>query len=358
MGAGLFAAQMLIGHMVFAADEAARCDVHIQGESLALDEHCIKKTPELRQALVDLAVYLQTTDISRLATADYHGPLDKNNLIHTVEELIAWLGAPSGSGKPIGKQFDFYALGDSQDKRPVQYSGYFTPVLDVQAERSDEYRYPVYGKPKGDGVLPSRSEIMQGALDGKGLEIAWTNDPIAYYFMQVQGSGLMRYPDGKTVLLGFAGKNAHPYVSIGRYMQEKSYLRTDNLSNDAIRQWLKLNPDKLNEVLEANQWFVFFKPVKDVLRGASSLPVVTGHTAAVDNSMIPFGSILLVELPMRDKDGKIVQHEWRLLLATDRRSDNRGAVRIGIYTGEGEAGRLEAQRFFPAGRAFILQSGS
>ncbi|MDD5393103.1 MAG: MltA domain-containing protein [Thiothrix sp.] len=352
---------LLMCHVAVQAADApapAGCDVQIQGASLTLDEHCIRKTPELRNALVDMAVYLQTTDVSRLATPDYHGPMDKARLIRTVEQVIAWMDGKTVPGKSIGQQFDFYALGNPQDKRPVQYGGYFTPILDVQKTASAEYRYPVYTKPKTDAPLPSRREIMQGALRDKGLEIAWTNDPIEYYFMQVQGSGLIRYPDGKTQLLGFAGKNAYPYVSIGRYMKENNYLRTDNLSNNAVRQWLRLNPDKLDEVLNANQSFVFFRPVKDVLRSASGLPVVPGYTASVDNSMIPFGSILLAELPIRDMDGKIVQHEWRVLLATDRSSDDRGAVRIGIYTGEGEEGRAQIQRFFPAGRAFLLQSGS
>ena len=334
------------------------CDVRINGADLSLDENCIRKTPELRRALVDLSVYLHTTDVSRLAAPTYRGPMDKNHLIRTVEQLIAWVDHQPGSDKPFGKQFDFYSLGDPQEKRPVQYGGYFSPVLHVSSFPTPEYRYPVYAKPKGDMPLPSRREIMRGALIGKGLEIAWTNDPIEYFFMQVQGSGLMRFPDGKTQLLGFAGKNAYPYTSIGRYMQERGYLRTGNLSNDAVRQWLRLNPDKLDEVLNANQSFVFFRPVKDVLRGASTLPVIAGHTASVDNSMIPFGSVLLAELPIRDKDGKIVQHEWRLLMATDRRADDRGVVRIGIYTGEGDEGRLQAQRFYPAGRAFLLLSGS
>jgi membrane-bound lytic murein transglycosylase A len=356
--AGLF---VLTSANVYAADAptSSECDVHIQGASLTLDDQCIRKTPALREALVDMAVYLQTTDVSRLVTPDYHGPTDKERMIRTVEAVIGWLdGGNAASGKAIGKQFDFYALGDPQDKRPVQYGGYFTSVLAVNKTKSAEYRYPVYTKPKGDEALPSRRQVMDGALDGKGLEIAWTNDPIEYYFMQVQGSGLIRYPDGKTQLLGFAGKSAYPYASIGRYMKEKGYLRTDNLSSNAIRQWLRLNPAKLDEVLNANQSFVFFRPVKGELRTASGLPVVAGHTASVDNSMIPFGSILLAELPIRDKEGKIVQHEWRLLLATDRSSDDRGAVRIGIYTGEGEEGRTQAQRFFPAGRAFLLQSGS
>jgi membrane-bound lytic murein transglycosylase A len=337
---------------------AGGCDVQIRGESLSLDESCIRRTAELRRALVDMAVYLRTTDVSRLASPDYHGPMDKAKMIRTVEQLITWLDKPAGSVSPIGKQFDFYALGDPQEKRPVQYGGYFTPVLNVSSTRTAGYRFPVYARPKGDAPLPSRREIMNGALQGKGLEIAWADNLVDYYFMQVQGSGLIRYPDGRTQLLGFAGKNNQPYASIGRYMQEKGYLRTENLSNNAIRQWLSLNPDKLDEVMNANQSFVFFRPIKGSLRSASSLPVVAGHTASVDTSMIPFGSVLLAELPIRDKDGKIVQHEWRLLLATDRRTDDRGAVRIGIYTGEGEEGWAQAQRFYPAGRAFLLQSGS
>lgn len=335
----------------------AQCDMQVQGHKLSLDNACIRKTPELRQALVDLAVYLQITDASRLAAPEYQGPLNKEQLISTIEQLVQWFDQPVTTRTPSRQQFAFYALGDPQSKRPVQYGGYFTPVLEVSPQATDEYRFPVYGKPQGDAALPSRRAIMQGALRGKGLEIAWAKDPIDYYFMQVQGSGLVRYPDGHTQLLGFAGKNGYPYASIGRYMQEKGYLRTDNLSNYAIRQWLRLNPDKLDEVLNANQSFVFFRPVKDVLRGASTLPVVAGYTASVDTSMIPFGSVLLAELPIRDNNGKIVQHEWRLLLATDRRSDDRGATRIGIYTGEGEEGRRQAQRFYPAGRAFLLQSG-
>ncbi len=334
------------------------CDVHIEGERISLNESCIRKTPELRRALVDMAVYLQTTPPSRLVAPDYRGPLDKRLMIRTIEQLINWLDRPVNTGSPLGEAFDFYSLGEPREKRPVQYSPYFTAALTVNDVATPEFRYPIYAKPKGDTPLPSRREIMQGVLQGKGLEIAWTNDPIAYYFMQVQGSGVMRFPDGRTQLLSYAGKNDYPYTSIGRYMQEKGYLRTDNLTNAAVSQWLRLNPGKLSEILNANQSFVFFRAVKDVVRGASSLPVMAGHTASVDNSMIPFGSVLLAELPIRDNNGKIVQHEWRLLLATDRRSDDRGAVRIGIYTGEGEEGRQQAQRFYPAGRAFLLQSGS
>ena len=330
------------------------CDVQIQGKTIHIDENCIRKTPDLRKAFVDMSVFLRTTPAARLAAPEYRGPLDKERLLRTVDQLIHWVDTPTGSAIPLGDQFDFYTLGDPRTKTPVQYGGHYTPVLMVSATPTPEYRFPIYAKPAGNAPLPSRREIMQGALKGQGLEIAWTNDPIGYFFMQVQGSGLIQYPNGSTVLLGFSGKNHYPYTSIGAYMRDKGYLRTDNLSNAAIQQWLAVNPNKLEEVLNSSQSFVFFRPVKEGLRGATGLPVVAGHTASVDTSMIPFGSILLAELPLRDNAGKIVQHEWRLLLATDRRAEDKGTVKIGIYTGEGEAARIQAQRLHPSGRAFIL----
>ena len=330
---------------------AATCQIPpTAAQPFVLTEACIDKTPELQQALLDLLTYWQTAKpLIRQETSTQR---------RTLEQLLHWVEAPQTSDAFLPETLQLEALGaPDDDAYPVELSGYFTPVIDVSATPTAAFRYPIYDKPKY-GALPSRAEIMQGALHGKGLEIAWTNNPVDYYFMQVQGSGLIRYADGRTQLLGFSGKNTHPYASIGRYMQQKGYLRTENLSNEAVREWLNSNPHKLDEVLNANQSFVFFRAVKDVIRSAFGLPVVAGYTASVDNSVIPFGSILLVELPLRDNKGKIVQHEWRLLLATDRRSDEQGITKIGIYTGEGEEARAAAQRFFPAGRAFILRSGS
>ena len=330
------------------------CEVKIDGKNIAIDEACIRNNPNIRQALVDTSVYLRTTPREQLAAASYRGPLDKERMSNTVNQLIRWLDTPSGAAPPLGQQFDFYALGDPTTKTPVQYGAHYTPVIAASATPTPQYRFPIYAKPAANTPLPSRRDIMRGALNGKNLEIAWTNDPLGYYFMQVQGSGLIRYPNGQTVLLGFDGKNNYPYTSLASYMRDKGYLRTENLSNAAIQQWLSVNPDKLEEVLNANQSFVFFRPVKEGLRAASGLPVVEGHTASVDTSMIPFGSIILAELPLRDKDGKIVQHEWRLLLATDRRAEDKGTVKIGVYMGAGEEARLQAQRLYPAGRAYIL----
>lgn len=314
---------------------------------------CLTNSPALRAALSDLSGYLRTTPATRLAAPDYSGPLDVPRLQRTATELLAWLDNPI---IPLEQQFDLYALGDPSSQQPVKYSGYYTPLLEVSDRPNSEFRYPIYQMPAAKGALPTRAEIMRGALHGKGLEIAWTNNPVDYYFVQVQGSGVMRFRDGHTQLLGFAGKNGHPYTSIGRYMQQQGYLRGNDLSNETVRQWLNLNPHKRDAILAANPAFVFFKVLKDDIRGASGLPVIAGHTASVDTRMIPFGSILLAELAWRDAHGKTVQSEWRLLLATDRRPEDKSVVNIGIYMGEGTQAQSDAQRLVPTGRAFILQS--
>ncbi|MFN3785446.1 MAG: MltA domain-containing protein [Thiothrix sp.] len=321
--------------------------------STASTTSCLTNSPALRASLNDLAVYLRTTPATRLAAPDYNGPLDIPRLQRTVMQLLRWLDNPS---VPLEQQFDLYALGDPRSQQPVKYSGYYTPLLEVSDRPDSEFRYPIYQMPAGKGALPTRAEIMRGALHGKGLEIAWTNNPVDYYFMQVQGSGVMRFRDGHTQLLGFAGKNGHPYISIGQYMQQQGYLRGNDLSNEAVRQWLNLNPNKRDEILAANPAFVFFKVLQDNIRGAAGLPVVAGHTASVDTSMIPFGSILLAELAWRDPNGTTLQREWRLLLATDRRPEDKSVVSIGIYTGEGAQAQNDAQRLVSTGRAFILQS--
>lgn len=321
--------------------------------STASASSCLTNSPALRAALNDLAVYLRTTPATRLAAPAYSGPLDVPRLQRTVTQLLAWLDNPS---IPLEQQFDLYALGDPSSRQPVKYSGYYTPLLEVSDRPDSEFRYPIYQMPAGKGALPTRAEIMRGALHGKGLEIAWTNNPVDYYFVQVQGSGVMRFRDGHTQLLGFAGKNGHPYISIAHYMQQQGYLRGNDLSNETVRQWLSLNPHKRDEILAANPAFVFFKALKDDIRGAAGLPVVAGHTASVDTSMIPFGSILLAELTWRNPNGKTLESEWRLLLATDRRPEDNSVVSIGIYTGAGAQAHSDAQRLVPTGRAFILQS--
>ena len=98
-------------------------------------------------------------------------------------------------------------------------TGYFEPVLAASRARSERFHVPLYAPPpglSGAGPQPTRAEIDAGALAGLGLELFWLEDPVDRFFLQVQGSGRLSLTDGETVRVGYAGKNGHPYVSIGK----------------------------------------------------------------------------------------------------------------------------------------------
>src|SRR3546814_21087429 len=62
----------------------------------------------------------------------------------------------------------------------------------------------------------TRKEIDAGALAGRGLELAWAADPVDAFFLHVQGSGRVIFPDGRVQRVGFAGSNGLPFYAIGQ----------------------------------------------------------------------------------------------------------------------------------------------
>ena len=104
---------------------------------------------------------------------------------------------------------------------PALFTGYFEPELDGSPTRTGRFKYPIYRRPPDlqDGVAyHTRSAIESGAIAGRGLELAWLDDPVDVYFLQVQGSGRIRMTDGTVVRVGYAGKNGHAYRSVGQEM--------------------------------------------------------------------------------------------------------------------------------------------
>ncbi|MDT8266554.1 MltA domain-containing protein, partial [Roseomonas sp. DSM 102946] len=109
----------------------------------------------------------------------------------------------------------------------------------VQLGQGDGQR-PLHGQMM-DGKLqplPDRAAIQNGALDGRGLELVWVDDPVEAFFLQIQGSGRVVLPDGKMLRLGYAGQNGQPYRSIGRSLIDRGDVAPENMSADAIRRWM------------------------------------------------------------------------------------------------------------------------
>src|SRR5436305_185559 len=140
---------------------------------------------------------------------------------------------------------------------------------------------------KGDLLpFPDRHAIDAGALAGRKLEIAWVDDPVGAFFLQVQGSGRVRLEDGQELRVGYAAQNGHPYTAIGRELVARHALAAKDVSLQTIRAWLEAHPDQAREVMERNASYVFFQFFKSTRGngplGAQGPPLTPGRSLAVD----------------------------------------------------------------------------
>ncbi|RUM77083.1 MAG: murein transglycosylase A, partial [Sulfurovum sp.] len=196
-----------------------------------------------------------------------------------------------------------------------------------------------------------------GALKNKGLEIAWTNDPVGLFYVHIQGSGVLQLPNGEKKSLKFDGSNEKPFRSIAKYMQNQGLLR-GNPSRDVIQKWLEQHPSSMRSVFNTNPRYIYFTLDDGKVKTASGVPVISGHTVAVDTKYIPFGAVILAKVPIINSWGKIVGNEWRILFSQDRGNAIKGPARIDIYTGVGEQARKMANNLTGHGKMYLLLNKS
>ena len=242
-----------------------------------------------------------------------------------------------------------------QDGSPALFTGYFEPELQGSRSRSDRFRYPLYRLPPEATEKPwlTRRMIVEGdALEGRGLEIAWVDDPVELYFLQIQGSGRIRLEEGGMIRVGYAGANGHPYRSIGQEMVRRGIYGPHQVSAAVIRNWVRRNPDAGQELLYHNPSYVFFRQIREVPAtdgplGAMNRSITRLRTVAVDPDYVPLGAPVWIE-----KDGKDPMR--RLMIAQDTGSAIKGAQRADIFLGTGEAAGRAAGRLKDPGRMIVL----
>ena len=316
-------------------------------EALRLANTCLK-TNNSRNGLTDIANFLQYQYARRISNnATYPTTL----LLETVQTLLNWHDA-SFSGQ-LAEYFNLVPISSNQGWGQGEFTGYFTPSLTASRVATARFSIPIYGKPKGSVNHLSHAEIANGALRGKGLEIAWTDDPFNLYVAQVQGSALLKFTDGSSTILDYAGTNNRPFIPISTYLRNRGY-KTNNLSNNGIHDWLQANPQKAYEVITSNPRYVFFRDTGSTPETASGRGVIPGHTVAVDSRYIPHGSILLAELPRLSPSGQKLGTEWRLLFAQDHGKAITGDGRFDLYTGIGDSGEARAYAISGAHRVFMV----
>lgn len=228
------------------------------------------------------------------------------------------------------------------DGRPALFTGYFEPELQGSREPTPRFRVPLYRTPpelsRKTPWLTREEIVTSGALDGRGLEIAWVDDPVDLFFLQIQGSGRIRMRDGSVIRVGYGGANGHPYRSIGQELVRRGVYEPHQVSAQVIRNWVRRNPDPGRDLLFHNPSYVFFREVNEIPPqrgplGAMNRSVTPLRTVAVDPAHVPLGAPVWIE-----KDG--AEPMRRLMIAQDTGAAIKGAQRADVFFGTGtEAGR-------------------
>lgn len=238
---------------------------------------------------------------------------------------------------------------------PALFTGYYEPELPGSLVRTPRYAWPIYARPKDlrDGVqYLSRAQIDGGALRGRGLEIAWLDDPVEVYFLQVQGSGRIRLPDGKVIRVGYGGRNGHSYRSIGQELIRRGTHTFAQVSAQEIKSWVRRNPAAGAQLLHTNPSYVFFRRLPGLASdkgpiGAMGRSITGLRSIAVDPRFVTLGAPVWIE-----KDGADPMR--RLMIAQDTGGAIKGAQRADIFFGTGRAAGEAAGVIKDPGRMLVL----
>lgn len=266
--------------------------------------------------------------------------------------LAADAGATPESARAF---FELFFLPVMIGHPPALFTGYYEPLLDGSPVRTPRFSYPIYARPPElrDGIqFHPRSAIESGILRGRGLELAWLEDPVDVFFLQIQGSGRIRMPNGAVMRVGYAGKNGHPYRSVGTELVRRGTYTADQVSAQTIRGWVKQNPAPGNALLDHNPSYVFFRKLPNLAAhkgpiGALGRSITPMRSVAVDPAYNPLGAPVWIEKNGRDP-------LRRLMVAQDTGGAIKGAQRADIYFGTGDAAGDAAGIVKDGGRMVVL----
>jgi membrane-bound lytic murein transglycosylase A len=269
-----------------------------------------------------------------------------------------WLRAGGDTRTLSQYGIDAWQMQGADSYGNVQFTGYYTPVVEARRTRQGEFKYPIYRMPPKNGRLPSRAAIYSGALSDSYV-LAWSNSLIDNFIMDVQGSGYIDFGDGSPLtFFGYAGKNGHAYRSIGKVLIDRGEVKREDMSMQAIRHWAETHSEaEVRELLEQNPSFVFFKPETFApVKGAAAVPLIGRASVASDRSIVPTGTTLLMEVPLLDDNGKFTgQYEMRVMVALDVGGAIKGQ-HFDIYQGIGPDAGHRAGWYNHYGRVWVLKS--
>jgi len=268
----------------------------------------------------------------------------------------------------FARWFDAVQVGSGQ----AYATGYFVPEVRASRDRRSGYDVPIYGRPadlidvdlgqfadslkgkkirgrvSGTSLIPyyDRTAIEQGAIAQTAPVLAWGADPAEVFFLQIQGSGVLRYRDGTTQRIGYDDQNGRDYTGIGKLMLDRGLIDRNQASMQGIVAWLRAHPDQATEIMRENKSFVFFRPLSGGVVGSLGLPLAAGVSAAVDPKYVPLGAPVFLSADRTDATG--------IWIAQDTGGAIKGANRFDTFWGAGDEAAAIAGGMSARGTAFVL----
>lgn len=331
-------------------DEAQRLS-----RGLAANRQGMGSWKDMRFAVEQSLAYVRAKPASRVALHYPSLQVTYGDMERSLERLLHLLPFLDTAPEVLASDFRWVRIGPD-----FGFTGYYEPEIPASRIRKGRFQHPLYKVPSDlRRMRPyhTRHAIdCKGALKGRGLELAWVEDPVDIFMLQIQGSGRLRFEDGSVRYVLYAGQNGHKYVSLGRVMVDRGLLKREDVSMFSIREWLAAHPDQVTDLLDTNPSYVFFKlagPKTVGSKGSMGRRITPWVSVATDQSVLPNGLLTLMNVALPDEEGEHCVPFNALTLP----QDTGGAIkrnRVDLFCGNGDRATHTASYLDTRGAVFLL----
>lgn len=316
---------------------------------------------------------------------DTYSALHLLRSLEVLRDFVETRPGPEALNRFIADRYRVYRSAGDPESGQVLFTGYYEPHLKGSLTRNGRYRFPVYAMPgdlmtidlspfskdltgkrivgrlQGDTVVPyPNRQAIEADRDfaSKARPIAWVDDRIDLFFLQIQGSGRIYLTNGSFIRVHYHGSNGHPYRSIGRLLIDRGRIPAGEMSMQRLKAYLQSHPDEVEAVLNHNPSYVFFKTETSGPLGAMGLDLTPGRSVAVDRRVFPMAApaFLQTQIPVVDGSGRI--DRWMDFSAFALNQDTGGAIRgpgrVDIFWGNGPYAQIAAGHMQHKGAFYLL----
>ena len=344
-----------------------------RGDGLTAAASALQRGPSIASLNLDAARAVSALGAFRLSCPGLQRRTDRSGLTQNEDWSEACAAAASASDRDAAAFFARWFTPVQVSDGTAFATGYFEPEIAGSRHRRAGYDTPIYGRPrdlidvdlgqfneelagkkvrgKVDGtnlvLYDDRAQIVNGSLEGRAPVIGWAADPVELFFLQVQGSGRLRLPDGGVMRIGYASQNGRAYTGIGRLMKDRGLLGPGESSMQGIVSWLRRHPEEGRRIMDENKSYVFFQELTGPgPLGAMGYAVTPRVTVAADPNFVPLGAPVWVSLDRAEPNG--------IWVAQDTGGAIKGANRFDTFWGAGEEARAIAGGMSARGSALVL----